>query len=346
MAKTWLMRRAVRRPVAGSTTARISSSVCRAPFISASTLPKRAIATAASAAAWLCSVATISNGERSICAGFGGAADFRLGTDEDRLDQPLARRFDGADERSARRRDGRPPCATASSRASFRSTGDSGALFVNFAALVADAAARDLLRGRARPRRFRSRSVRPADWRRGSRGRRADLRRSCDLTETTRVMTSPGPAAPSIVSDWRTSRFPRREIVRRATPRSARRPAVLRPRCLKGVGRHQGSMRWPSKDRAPPPRRPAPIEILAGLIACASRTRARRSQIVSKVGRSSSDAGHGLNSARVVKESGRVDEFRLASRRGVNGRLREVKAAVWGRILAAARAGLDAGNSI
>ncbi len=59
MTKTWLMRRAVRRPVADGTTAPISSSVCRLPFISASTSPARAIATACSAAAWLCSVETM-----------------------------------------------------------------------------------------------------------------------------------------------------------------------------------------------------------------------------------------------------------------------------------------------
>ena len=59
MAKTWLMRRAVRKPVFVATTACINSSVCSAPFIRASTSPARAIATAVSAAAWLCSVETI-----------------------------------------------------------------------------------------------------------------------------------------------------------------------------------------------------------------------------------------------------------------------------------------------
>ena len=38
MTKTWLMRRAVRRPVAPDVTARISSSVCRLPFIRSSPL--------------------------------------------------------------------------------------------------------------------------------------------------------------------------------------------------------------------------------------------------------------------------------------------------------------------
>ena len=48
---TWLMRRAVRRPVVDGTIAAISSSVWRLPFISASTWPRRAISTAISAAA-------------------------------------------------------------------------------------------------------------------------------------------------------------------------------------------------------------------------------------------------------------------------------------------------------
>ena len=39
MTKTWLMRRPVRRPVSRATTAPISSSVCRLPFISSSASP-------------------------------------------------------------------------------------------------------------------------------------------------------------------------------------------------------------------------------------------------------------------------------------------------------------------
>ncbi len=38
MMKTWLIRRAVRNPVFAAVTARISSSVCRLPFISISPL--------------------------------------------------------------------------------------------------------------------------------------------------------------------------------------------------------------------------------------------------------------------------------------------------------------------
>ena len=59
MTKTWLMRRAVRRPVSLRTTSAISSSVCRLPFISASASPARTICTAFSAAAWLWAVSTI-----------------------------------------------------------------------------------------------------------------------------------------------------------------------------------------------------------------------------------------------------------------------------------------------
>ncbi len=60
------MRRAVRSPLVDGTTVSISSSVCRLPFISASTLPARASSTAFSAAAWLCSTPTISQGARSM----------------------------------------------------------------------------------------------------------------------------------------------------------------------------------------------------------------------------------------------------------------------------------------
>src|SRR5271167_1766768 len=52
--KQWLMRRAVRIPVSRATTAPISSSVCRLPFIKASAFPSRTSATAFSAESWLC----------------------------------------------------------------------------------------------------------------------------------------------------------------------------------------------------------------------------------------------------------------------------------------------------
>ena len=66
MTKTWLMRRSVRRPVAEAVTARISSSVCRLPFIRSSPLPSRISATAQAAAAWLCGASTISRPARSM----------------------------------------------------------------------------------------------------------------------------------------------------------------------------------------------------------------------------------------------------------------------------------------
>src|SRR5271166_6471545 len=52
--KQWLMRRAVRMPPSRATTAPISSSVCKLPFIKASALPSRTSATAFSAESWLC----------------------------------------------------------------------------------------------------------------------------------------------------------------------------------------------------------------------------------------------------------------------------------------------------
>ena len=54
----WLILRSVRKPVSALTTAPITSSVCNAPFMSASTWPSRAIVTARAAAAWLCGAST------------------------------------------------------------------------------------------------------------------------------------------------------------------------------------------------------------------------------------------------------------------------------------------------
>ena len=61
MMKTWLMRRAVRRPVLPEATSRISSSVCRLPFIRSSPLDSWISSTALAAAASLCGASTISN---------------------------------------------------------------------------------------------------------------------------------------------------------------------------------------------------------------------------------------------------------------------------------------------
>ena len=59
MTKQWLMRRAVRMPVSRATTAPISSSVWRLPFISASASPSRTSSTAFAAESWLCGASTI-----------------------------------------------------------------------------------------------------------------------------------------------------------------------------------------------------------------------------------------------------------------------------------------------
>ncbi len=66
MMKQWLIRRPVRNPVSRATTADISSSVCRLPFIKASARPSRTSATALAAASWLCTASTSSNAPMSI----------------------------------------------------------------------------------------------------------------------------------------------------------------------------------------------------------------------------------------------------------------------------------------
>ena len=58
MTKTWLIRRAVRKPVLEDVTARISSSVCRLPFINNSPCPALISSTALAAAASLCGAST------------------------------------------------------------------------------------------------------------------------------------------------------------------------------------------------------------------------------------------------------------------------------------------------
>jgi hypothetical protein len=58
--KTWLIRRAVRRPVLPEVTSRISSSVCRLPFIRSSPLDSRMSSTPFIAAAPLWGTSTIS----------------------------------------------------------------------------------------------------------------------------------------------------------------------------------------------------------------------------------------------------------------------------------------------
>ncbi len=79
MTNTCVMRRAVRSPFPDGTTASISSSVCRLPFISAWTSPSRASATAVAAASWLCSTGTIRNGVMSMPSAAATARIFASG---------------------------------------------------------------------------------------------------------------------------------------------------------------------------------------------------------------------------------------------------------------------------
>ena len=65
MTKQWLMRREVRSPVSRFTTAAISSSVCRLPFIRASASALRTSATALAADSWLYPASTMRNREMS-----------------------------------------------------------------------------------------------------------------------------------------------------------------------------------------------------------------------------------------------------------------------------------------
>src|SRR5262245_58030976 len=66
MTNTWLIRRAVRRPVLLEATSRMSSSVCRLPFINSSPLDSCTSATALAAAASLCGASTISKRSMSM----------------------------------------------------------------------------------------------------------------------------------------------------------------------------------------------------------------------------------------------------------------------------------------
>ena len=99
MTKTWLIRRAVRRPVAEAVTSRISSSVCRLPFISSSPLPSRISATACAAAAWLCGASTIWWPAMSRPCSRRDGADLCLRADQDRDDQSGLGRVERAAQR-------------------------------------------------------------------------------------------------------------------------------------------------------------------------------------------------------------------------------------------------------
>ena len=95
MTKQWLMRRAVRRPPSRRTTAPISSSVCRLPFISASASPARTSSTALAGGV----MAVLrhrrgGNAERSAPEVLRGGRDLRERPDQDRLDQAELRRLE------------------------------------------------------------------------------------------------------------------------------------------------------------------------------------------------------------------------------------------------------------
>ena len=105
--KQWLTRRAVRSPVSRCTTAPISSSVCRLPFISASALPSRTSSTAFAAEPGCMARRRLAG--RDVDAVFlGHGLDARLRADQDRRDQSESRRVDRAVQRTlvARMRDG------------------------------------------------------------------------------------------------------------------------------------------------------------------------------------------------------------------------------------------------
>ena len=99
MTKTWLIRRSVRRPVAEAVTSRISSSVCRLPFIRSSPLPSRISATAWAAAAWLCGASTISRPARSMPCSAATARIFASGPTRTGSIRPLRGGLDRAAQR-------------------------------------------------------------------------------------------------------------------------------------------------------------------------------------------------------------------------------------------------------
>ncbi len=73
------MRYLVLSPEVAGTTADINSSVCRAPFMIASTFPDAANSTALKAAASLCSVSIISQLDKSILASLAAHLIFAIG---------------------------------------------------------------------------------------------------------------------------------------------------------------------------------------------------------------------------------------------------------------------------
>ena len=85
--------------LARGVTARMSSSVCRLPFISSSPLPSWISSTALAAAASLCGASTISNRPMSSSCSRATAAIFAAGPTRIGMMMPASRRLDGAAQR-------------------------------------------------------------------------------------------------------------------------------------------------------------------------------------------------------------------------------------------------------
>ena len=106
--KQWLTRRAVRSPASRRTTAAISSSVCRLPFISASALPSRTSCDGRGRRGLAERRIDDLDSRDDRCRAFRRHRfDARARPDEDRRDQAVLRRLDRAFERAliARMRD-------------------------------------------------------------------------------------------------------------------------------------------------------------------------------------------------------------------------------------------------
>ena len=99
MMKQWLIRRAVRMPSVLDTTAPISSSVCRLPFISASAAPQRTCSTALAAESWLCSAIDDRHAADVEVPARRDLLDARRRTDQDRRNQAELGGLDGAFQR-------------------------------------------------------------------------------------------------------------------------------------------------------------------------------------------------------------------------------------------------------
>ena len=136
MTKQWLMRRAVRSPVSRLTTAAISSSVCRLPFISASALPSRTSCDGLRRRTPGCAARRRSAGPRCRCRTARATASMRAaGPTRIGAISPSLRRLDRAAQRAlvARMRDrGRrrrqAPCRSRSAARTSRASRCHGTL--------------------------------------------------------------------------------------------------------------------------------------------------------------------------------------------------------------------------